>query len=147
MVDKFSDPLLTPHDVARHLLIPPGTVYAWLNENVGGEPLVHAVRTAKRGWPSVPFIAVIEAYVLRSLRDLGLTKKKIRAAAADVRKEFETPYGLARSGSPPTASTSSCTTPTTTSFASATTSVRSGKSSATTWNISSGTKRIASPLD
>jgi uncharacterized protein (DUF433 family) len=95
MVDKFSDPLLTPHDVARHLLIPPGTVYAWLNENVGGEPLVHAVRTAKRGWPSVPFIAVIEAYVLRSLRDLGLTKKKIRAAAADVRKEFETPYGLA----------------------------------------------------
>jgi uncharacterized protein (DUF433 family) len=95
MVDKFTDPLLTPHDIARHLLIPPATVYYWLNEKAGGEPLVHGVRPEKRGWPSVPFIAVIEAYVLRSLRDLGLTKQKIRAAAADVRKEFDTPYGLA----------------------------------------------------
>ncbi|MGH3928391.1 MAG: DUF433 domain-containing protein [Pseudonocardiaceae bacterium] len=43
----------------------------------------------------VPFIAVIEAYVLRSLRDLGLSKKKIREAAAAVRRDFKTAYGLA----------------------------------------------------
>jgi uncharacterized protein (DUF433 family) len=53
------------------------------------------VRPEKRGWPSIPFIAVVEAYVLRSLRDLGLAKHKIRDAAADVRREFDTPYGLA----------------------------------------------------
>ena len=41
------------------------------------------------------FVAVIEAYVLRSLRELGLPKSKIHDAAADVRREFQTPYGLA----------------------------------------------------
>ena len=95
MVDKFTDPLLTPHETARHLVIPTAMVYYWLNEKANGEPLVHGVRPEKRGWPSVPFIAVVEAYVLRSLRDLGLTKSKIRDAAAAVRKEFDTPYGLA----------------------------------------------------
>ena len=43
----------------------------------------------------MPFIAVVEAYVLRSLRDLGLKKSTIRAAAEQVRHEFNTPYGLA----------------------------------------------------
>ncbi|HEV3360401.1 MAG TPA: DUF433 domain-containing protein [Pseudonocardiaceae bacterium] len=95
MVNKFTDPLLTPQDTARHLLIPRATIYYWLNEQANGEPLVHGVRPEKRGWPSIPFIAVVEAYVLRSLRDLGLAKHKIRDAAADVRREFDTPYGLA----------------------------------------------------
>lgn len=95
MVNKFTEPLLTPHETARHLLIPPGTVYYWLNEKANGEPLVHGVTPEKRGRPSVPFVAVVEAYVLRSLRDLGLTKRKIRDAAAAVRREFDTPYGLA----------------------------------------------------
>lgn len=56
---------------------------------------MHRVPPARRGWPSVPFVAVIEAYVLRSLRNLGLSKKKIRDAAAAVRHEFKTSYGLA----------------------------------------------------
>lgn len=95
MINKFTDPLLTPPEVARHLVIPRPTIYYWLHETAGGVPLVHRVEPEKRGWPSVPFVAVIEAYVLRSLRDLGLTKSKIRRAAADVRREFDTPYGLA----------------------------------------------------
>ncbi|HWE89834.1 MAG TPA: DUF433 domain-containing protein [Pseudonocardiaceae bacterium] len=95
MVDKFTDPLFTPQDAARYLQIPPDTVYYWLHEKANGAPLVHRVEPEKRGWPSMPFVAVVEAYVLRSLRDLGLTKSKVRQAAADVRKEFDTPYGLA----------------------------------------------------
>lgn len=39
--------------------------------------------------------AVVEAYVLRSLRDLRLTKRRIREAAAEVRRTFDTPYALA----------------------------------------------------
>jgi uncharacterized protein (DUF433 family) len=97
MVDKYHDPLLTPMETARHLEIPPSTLYWWLSEEAAGAPLVHRVVPAKRGWPSVPFVAVIEAYVLRSLRDLGLTKRKVREAAAAVREEFGTPYGLATS--------------------------------------------------
>ena len=95
MVDKFDDPLLTPQDVARHLLIPRATLYYWLHEQANGTPLVHRVAPERRGWPSMPFVAVVEAYVLRSLRDLGLTKQKIRDAAADVRRLFDTPYALA----------------------------------------------------
>lgn len=95
MVDKFHDPLLTPKETARHLQIPRSTLYYWLAEEVDGAPLVHRVPPERRGWPSVPFVAVVEAYVLRSLRDLGLRKHKIRDAAEAVRREFETPYGLA----------------------------------------------------
>ncbi|RCV49903.1 DUF433 domain-containing protein [Marinitenerispora sediminis] len=95
MVDKFHDPLLTPKEAARHLRIPESTLYGWLNERVEDDPLVHAVRQAKRGAPTVPFIAVVECYVLRSLRDLSLSRQAIRDAAATVRREFGTPYGLA----------------------------------------------------
>jgi hypothetical protein len=70
-------------------------MYYWLGETANGAPLVHRVEPEKRGWPSVPFVAVVEAYVLRSLRVLGLTKRKIREAAAEVRKSFDTPYALA----------------------------------------------------
>ncbi|MGM1062309.1 DUF433 domain-containing protein [Saccharothrix sp. Mg75] len=95
MVDRFRDALLTPGETARHLLIPKRTMSRWLAEQAGGAPLVHRVAAEGRGAPSVPFVAVVEAYVLRSLRDLGLTKRKIRDAAAAVRTEFGTPYGLA----------------------------------------------------
>lgn len=95
VVDKFDDPLLTPKEVARYLNIPESTMYDWLGEEADGAPLVHRVTAEKRGWPSVPFVAVVEAYVLRSLRDLGLTKRKIRDAAAEVRRTFDTPFALA----------------------------------------------------
>lgn len=95
VVDKYHVPLLTPRETARHLQLPGSTLNFWLREQAAGEPLVHRVPPAKRGWPSVPFVAVIEAYVLRSLRDLKLPKGRIRDAAAVVRREFGTPYGLA----------------------------------------------------
>jgi uncharacterized protein (DUF433 family) len=95
VVDKFTDPLLTPKEVARYLKIPESTMYYWLGEEADGAPLVHRVAGEKHGWPSVPFVAVVEAYVLRSLRDLGLTKRKIRDAATEVRRTFDTPYALA----------------------------------------------------
>ncbi|MCX4676613.1 DUF433 domain-containing protein [Streptomyces sp. NBC_01433] len=42
----------------------------------------------------MPFIAVAEAHVLRSLRSLGLRMSEIREAAGAVRDAFDTPYGL-----------------------------------------------------
>ncbi len=95
MVNILADPILTPAETARHLSIPESTVYSWLAEKAAGDPLVHSVPQHRRGWPSVPFVAVIEAYVLRSLRDMKLSKRKIAAAAAEVRHTFGTPYGLA----------------------------------------------------
>jgi uncharacterized protein (DUF433 family) len=95
VVDRFKDPLLTPSETAQHLQIPERTVNNWLRQSAAGHPLVHSVRPERRGWPSVPFIAIVEAYVLRALREMGLSPEKIRDAAADVRDQFGTEYGLA----------------------------------------------------
>lgn len=95
MVDRFTDPLLTPLETAQHLQIPESTLRHWLHQNAAGRPLVHSIRPERRGWPSVPFVAIVEAYVLRALREMGLSADKVRAAAADVRDQFGTEYGLA----------------------------------------------------
>lgn len=70
-------------------------MYRWLAERAHDRPLVHSVSPERRGWPSVPFIALVEAYVLRTLRQLHLSPQKILDAAAAVRAEFGTEYGLA----------------------------------------------------
>ncbi|MGA5520451.1 hypothetical protein [Streptomyces pseudogriseolus] len=72
MLDRFNDGLLTPTETASHLQIPQSTLHSWLKSRAAGAPLVHQVEPPRRGQPSVPFIAVAEAHVLRSLRDLGL---------------------------------------------------------------------------
>ncbi|HEX5406324.1 MAG TPA: DUF433 domain-containing protein [Pseudonocardiaceae bacterium] len=96
MVDeRLTTPLMTPKDTARHLRIPDSTLYYWLREQAADEPLVHRVGLAPRGAPSLPFIAVIEAYVLRTLREVGITKRRVREIAEQVRRDYETPYGLA----------------------------------------------------
>ncbi|MFJ5561104.1 DUF433 domain-containing protein [Streptomyces sp. NPDC093250] len=94
MVDRFTDGLLTPTETASYLEIPQSTLAAWLRNEAAGAPLVHQVEPVRKGQPSVPFIAVAEAHVLRSLRSLGLRMSEIREAAAAVRDAFNTPYGL-----------------------------------------------------
>ncbi|MFI5471296.1 DUF433 domain-containing protein [Streptomyces cacaoi] len=91
MVDRFQDGLLTPTETASCLEIPQSTLTSWLKGRAAGAPLVHQVEPARKGQPSVPFIAVAEAHALRSL---GLRMSEIREAAAAVRDAFDTPYGL-----------------------------------------------------
>lgn len=94
MVDRFTDGFLTPAETASYLEIPPSTLVSWLKSKAAGAPLVHQVEPVRGGQPSVPFIAVAEAHVLRSLRSLGLRMSEIKDAAAAVRDAFDTPYGL-----------------------------------------------------
>ncbi|MGW5851133.1 DUF433 domain-containing protein [Streptomyces sp. NPDC055254] len=94
MVDRFGDGLLTPAETASYLEIPYSTLTSWLKGRAAGAPLVHQVEPLRTEQPSVPFIAVAEAHVLRSLRSLGLRMSEIREAAAAVRDAFDTPYGL-----------------------------------------------------
>lgn len=93
-IDYYSTPILTARDTARYLGMPESTLDAWLHSG-NKQPLVHAVTPERRGWPRVPFVGVIEAYVLRALRDLGLPMEEIRQAAELVRKEFDDPHALA----------------------------------------------------
>lgn len=95
MTDIYSTPILTARETARYLKMPESTLDVWLAAT-REQPLVHAVTPEKRGWPRVPFIGVIEAHVLRALRDLGMPMSDIRKAAELVRREFDDPYALAR---------------------------------------------------
>lgn len=94
MIDYYSKPILTARETARYLGMPESTLDAWLLDR-GKTPLVHAVTPERRGWPRVPFVGVIEAYVLRALRDLKLPMAEIRKAAELVREEFADPFALA----------------------------------------------------
>lgn len=95
MVDIYRTPILTARETARYLRMPESTLDRWLAA-ADHPPLVHAVVPERRGWPRVPFVGVIEAYVLRALRDLRLPMNEIRLAAEMVRDEFDDPYALAR---------------------------------------------------
>ncbi len=71
------------------------TLDTWLAHPVG-TPLVHAVQPEKRGWPRVPFVGIAEAFVLRSLREIGISMGGIKKAAEIVRQEFDDPHALAQ---------------------------------------------------
>jgi uncharacterized protein (DUF433 family) len=94
MTDIFSTPLLTAREAARYLKMPESTLDGWLAE-ASEAPLVHAVTPERRGWPRVPFVGIIEAYVLRTLRELGFSMADVRRAAELARAEFQDPYALA----------------------------------------------------
>jgi hypothetical protein len=91
-IDYYARPILTARETARYLGMPESTLDVWLLDR-GQEALVHAVEPERRGWPRVP---LIEAYVLRALRDLKLPMDEIRKAAELVRHEFDDPYALAQ---------------------------------------------------
>jgi hypothetical protein len=91
VIDRFADGFLTPSETASNFQIPLSTLHTWLRGKAAGAPLVQRVEPTRTGQPSVPLVAVAEAYVLRSLRDLGLRMSEIREAAAAVRAAFDTP--------------------------------------------------------
>jgi uncharacterized protein (DUF433 family) len=95
-VDILTDPLFTPREVSVFLEIPRSTVYNWLKVGSrNGAPLVHHIPVGRRGAASVPFAALVEAYVLRALRnELGFTKRQIADTVVDVRETFGTDFAL-----------------------------------------------------
>jgi len=94
---RFTVPLFTPREAAQHLGMPRSTLHAWLTNRAGPAPLVHRVDPDVRRGSSIPFIAVIEAHVLRGFRKLGLTPAEIKSAVARLRRELGTEFALASS--------------------------------------------------
>lgn len=96
-IDIFNDALFTPREVSTYLEIPQSTVYYWLGSSSPGKsPLVHHIEPERRGAASVPFAALVEAFVLRALRnELKFTKRQIADTVVDVRDNFGTDFGLA----------------------------------------------------
>ncbi|WP_409484058.1 DUF433 domain-containing protein [Arsenicicoccus dermatophilus] len=94
-MDIYRTPILTARDAARHLQMPESTLDVWLKPLDGTEPLVHSVKPARRGWPRVPFVGIIEAHVLRELRIAGISMDEIRKVVRIAREALGDPYALA----------------------------------------------------
>lgn len=92
---RFTVPLFTPREAAQHLGLPRSTLREWLVAKDGPAPLVHRVGADHLYGATVPFIAMVEAHVLRALRKVGLTPREIRAAVTRIRRELKTEYALA----------------------------------------------------
>jgi uncharacterized protein (DUF433 family) len=54
------------------------------------------VPAERHGWPTLPFAAVVEAFVLRALRNLHFTRRQILDAAEGIRRDFSDDFGLVR---------------------------------------------------
>ena len=93
MVDIYNDPLLNIADAATYIAMPSSTLGTWRREQS-----IHSLAPAGRGRPTLPFVAVVEAFVLRSLTEAGFPARRVREAAEGARRHFGDPYGLARPG-------------------------------------------------
>ncbi|MDF1488325.1 DUF433 domain-containing protein [Tessaracoccus caeni] len=92
-MDVYADPMLNVKDAARYLAIPESTLGRWK-----GTGAIHSVAPTRKGWPQLPFAAVVEAFVLQRLRQFGIPAKQIRETAEGLRRHFGDPYALARPG-------------------------------------------------
>jgi uncharacterized protein (DUF433 family) len=93
---RFDIPLFTIEEAAHHLGLPRTTLQAWTRRQAGPAPLVHRIvdpdspRAA-----SLPFVAVVEAHMLRGFRDLGLSAQGLRVSVTRLRHDLNDEYALA----------------------------------------------------
>jgi uncharacterized protein (DUF433 family) len=88
---RFTEPLMTPAVAAVHLGIPRNTVRSWATGQ-----LVHTVPAAGSQAPTLPFVALVEAQILRELRDAGLSMQQLRAGVKQLQHDTGEQYVLAR---------------------------------------------------
>ncbi len=93
MVDVYKDALLNVTDAATYIAMPSSTLGSWRRQQA-----IHSIEPAAHGLPTLPFVAVVEAFVLRSLTEAGFPAKRVKEAADGARTYFGDPYGLARPG-------------------------------------------------
>jgi uncharacterized protein (DUF433 family) len=93
MQNIYEDPMVNIADAATYLAMPASTLSLWTRQES-----IHSVASQRHGWPSLPFVAVVEAFVLRQLREAKFPAAKIREAAVGAQKHFHDPYALARPG-------------------------------------------------
>lgn len=92
-MDVYTDPMLSVKDAAQYLAVPERTLRNWSASQV-----IHSTEPERRGWPSLPFVAVVESFVLDRLRQMGIPTKRIKEAAQGIRTKLGDQYGLARPG-------------------------------------------------
>lgn len=97
-MESLTTPLYSQSEVARILREPQSTIARWMHGYTTGSgttmpPLIDGVQSG-RGY-HVPFLSLAEAYVIGSLKDLGLSTRTIRDSVTAVRLRYGMEYALA----------------------------------------------------
>lgn len=98
MINRFDTALYTPKDLATFLAIPQSTVRSW----AAGSPeagdcsgLITELPPEVRHGPRIPFVGLAEAYVLRAIRETGVSMQRIRPVLARLVADESLPHVLA----------------------------------------------------
>lgn len=84
---RFDVPLYTLTEASKYLVLPRATLETWANGYerrpkarpvVKGAPIVTALPQLHRGYATLPFVGVAEAYVLNAFRRAGVPMQRIR---------------------------------------------------------------------
>lgn len=104
-MDRFATLLYGIGEAAGYLAVPPSTLTTWAygyerRRGAGArafraEPVITAVRPARRNDPAVPFIGLAEAYVLAAFRNVGVPMQRIRPAVDALSRELGLEHALA----------------------------------------------------
>ncbi|WP_431816891.1 DUF433 domain-containing protein [Gordonia jacobaea] len=93
---RFTSAICTPGEAAALAAMPTGTVRSWMRTGPRNAPIVHSVKAARTGWPTLPLVGVVETWSLRTLRRSGVPMQKLRKVAESLQNEYGDPYVLAR---------------------------------------------------
>ena len=91
---RFTEPLYTTREAARHVGVPHAAFVSWAAPREGEDVALVSAIGPTRG-VSVPFVGLIEAFVLGSLRAQGVGTRQLRGLVATLRSDLG-PHPLAR---------------------------------------------------
>ena len=103
-VDRFATLLYGIGEAAAYLSIPPSTMSSWAygyerhvhgGGTVQAEPVITAVRPARRDDAAMPFVGLAEAYALAAFRKAGVPMQRIRPAIGVLSRELGLEHALA----------------------------------------------------
>src|SRR6201996_7615801 len=103
-VDRFATLLYGIGEAAAYLSIPPSTLSSWAygyerhvhgGGTVQAEPVITAVRPARRDDAAMPFVGLAEAYALAAFRKAGVPMQRIRPAIGVLSRELGLEHALA----------------------------------------------------
>lgn len=91
---RFSTPLYTVTEAARHLGLKPSTLHAWTRGSGGRPPVIPTSAGTGRA-ATITFIGLAEGHVLAAFRHAGVSMQRIRPALDKIKTDIGLEFALA----------------------------------------------------
>jgi uncharacterized protein (DUF433 family)/transposase-like protein len=92
---RLALPLCTLREAARNLDVPPSVLRSWVRERAGTKLTLTLASSCGRGRPTMPFVGLVEAYVLTVLRRVGLRTSQLQSATKALAESIGVNHPLA----------------------------------------------------